>query len=89
MDTHVQDAGDGYDAMLLHGIYVEPSLQRRGIGSQLLEYAADLARGSDADGLIVKAQKDAEDFFKSRGMKKLHTHDSRRDFENRYWMPVP
>ena len=37
------------------------------------------------DGVLVKAQNDAVEFFLAQGMQKLEAEDLQRDYENRYW----
>jgi len=74
--------------LLLHGLYVHPDKQHRGIGSQLFRVAETAVREAQLDGLLVRAQKDAEAFYISRGMYKLATMDAARDFASRYWMPT-
>ena len=71
--------------MLLHGIYVLPERQHQGIGRQLLSAAEEAARVRKFNGIVVKAQKDAEGFFRAQGLEKLGARDPARDYENRYW----
>jgi N-acetylglutamate synthase-like GNAT family acetyltransferase len=82
-----QGPGDA-KAFLLHGIYVHPEQQHRGIGSHLLQSAEQAARTHKYDGVLVKAQKDAERFFQASGLEKLDPQDVVRDYENRYWKPL-
>jgi N-acetylglutamate synthase-like GNAT family acetyltransferase len=83
----VELEGSG-SVMLLHGIYVDPDYQRAGIGSQLLKYAESSCREHRVDGLLVKVQKGAENFFQAMGLKRLAVKNSERDYENRYWKPI-
>ena len=76
---------DDKKGLLLHGLYVNPEQQRRGIGGQLLKAVEASARSQHADGLLVKVQKDAEDFFSTQGLYRLAVQDPNRDYENRYW----
>jgi N-acetylglutamate synthase-like GNAT family acetyltransferase len=84
-DTEPHQGPADERAMLLHGIYVHPEQQHRGIGSQLLAAAEHTACARDFDGIMVKAQKDAEGFFGAQGLEKLEIRDLARDYENRYW----
>ncbi len=88
LDTQSQRVEGNYSALLLHGIFIDPARQRSGIGSQLLEHAEDLIREYKVDALIVKVQKDAEEFFKAKGLKKLAVNDPDREYENQYWKLV-
>jgi len=83
-----RDAPPGKRALLLHGLYVLPGEQSRGIGTRLLNTAQALAHKHDFDGLLVKAQADAEGFFQKQGMARLPVDDPKRDFERRYWLEV-
>jgi predicted N-acetyltransferase YhbS len=74
--------------LLLHGLYVDPEQQRRGIGTRLLSAAATAARQQGYDGLLVKAQADAEGFFRSQGLQKLAVADANRDYANRFWLDL-
>jgi predicted N-acetyltransferase YhbS len=86
--AETRDAPPGKRAMLLHGIYVHPSVQQRGIGSRLLETAKNMARAKRYDGLLVKAQAGAERFFERHSMRRLGVEDTKRDYEGRYWISV-
>lgn len=74
--------------MLLHGLYVDPDRQHRGTGTRLLSAAAAAAREQGYDGLLVKAQADAEGFFRSQGLQKLVVADASRDYPNRFWLDL-
>lgn len=82
------DAPPGYSALLLHGIYVVPDLHHRGIGTNLLESAEIAAVSGRFDGLLVKAQRDAEPFFIACGFEKLPVVDPLRDYPHRYWKKI-
>ena len=71
--------------LLLHGIYVDPARQHRGIGSLLFRAAEEAARSQEYDGLLVKAQSSADGFFLSRGMHRLEPDDPDRHYANRFW----
>ena len=75
-------------ALLLHGIYVDPTYHRKGIGHQLFQCAEESVRGKKYDGLLVKAQEDANEFFISEGMRRLPIEDSSRQYANRYWKRI-
>jgi len=76
------------NCLLLHGIYVRPDRQRCGIGGNLLEAAEDIIDERHLDGVVVKAQKDANNFFISHGLQRLAAEDVDRDYANRFWKPV-
>lgn len=83
-----RDAPAGRRGLLLHGIYVDPARQRAGIGARLLDAAADAAREHGCDGLLVKAQADANGFFAARGLTRLAVVDPLRDYPHRFWQQV-
>jgi hypothetical protein len=43
------------------------------------------AREQRFDGLLVKAQSDAVDFFVARGLQRLPVVDPDRDYPHRFW----
>lgn len=75
-------------ALLLHGIFVNPLHQGKGIGTRLFKLATDAATKAGCDGVLVRAQQDAEGFFAHMGMAKLDVIDDRRDYAHRYWKPL-
>lgn len=79
------DVASGYRGLLLHGLYVDPAVHGKGIGSRLLAAAEAAARAQDLDGVLVKAQRGAEGFFLARGYCKLAVDDPRRDYPYRLW----
>jgi predicted N-acetyltransferase YhbS len=83
-----KDAPAEKSALLLHGIYVVPVHQQNGIGRRLFKTAEAAVRIYDYDGLLVKAQDDANGFFISQGMTKLKSHDPVRDYANRFWKAI-
>jgi predicted N-acetyltransferase YhbS len=72
-------------ALVLHGLFVDPKHHKKGIGTRLFQFFEKAAQKEQCDGLIVRAQKDAEGFFLHLGMKKLDVVDDRRDYAHRYW----
>jgi GNAT superfamily N-acetyltransferase len=82
------EAPAGHTALLLHGIYVDPTCHRQGIGSRLLEAAELAICRQGRDGLLVRAQPDATGFFVSRGMGRVPVKDPARQYANRFWKPV-
>ena len=82
------DAGDaptGHSALLLHGIYVAPDQHRLGVGTRLFEAAEMAASLSGFDGVLVKAQPGAGDFFRALGLERVPVHDCCRDYPHRFW----
>ncbi|MDZ7753058.1 MAG: GNAT family N-acetyltransferase [Gammaproteobacteria bacterium] len=79
-------AGD--KGLLLHGLYVDPRWHGKGVGSRLFASVEDKARGLGRDGLLVKAQAGAREFFEHMGMRALAAVDEERDYANRYWLPL-
>jgi len=83
-----RDCPQGRRGLQLHGIYVTPDQQRHGIGARLLSAVAMAARAQGCDGVLVKAQADAEGFFGSPGLQKLPVLQPDRDYPHRYWLDV-
>ncbi len=79
------EAGSG---MLLHGLYVDPARHGQGLGARLLEDAAGAARDRGHEGILVRAQADAEGFFARRGFRRLPVRDEARDYAARFWLPL-
>jgi GNAT superfamily N-acetyltransferase len=83
-----KDLPAGKNALLLHGIYVQPQQHRRGIGHQLFQAAEQVAKENHFDGLLVKAQEDACGFFIAQGMDKLEAEDPARHYAHRFYKDV-
>jgi GNAT superfamily N-acetyltransferase len=81
----VADTPSGANGLLLHGIYVIPTLHKSGIGSRLLDAAIKAAHQGGFDGLLVKANPDAQGFFSAKGLQPLSTQDAGRDYPYRFW----
>lgn len=76
------------EALLLHGLYVDPHHNRQGIGTQLLQAAEAAARERGMAGVVVKAQRDAAGFFKARGYRAIEVTNAGRDYAHRLWKAV-
>ena len=74
--------------LLLYGIYVMPTRQRGGVGMLLLRHALEQARNRGMDGLLVKAQVDANRYFAAKGFTSLPVADPVRDYPHRWWKTV-
>jgi N-acetylglutamate synthase-like GNAT family acetyltransferase len=86
---HEQIAEDIPDkSILIHGLFVQPEQQHKGIGTQLFLQAEHMAQQQSAHGLLVKAHKDAGEFFSAMGMIKLAVSNEVRDYADRYWKPI-
>jgi GNAT superfamily N-acetyltransferase len=84
-----RDLPVGKTGLLLHGLYVDPDHQRQGVGSLLLAAAVRAASEQGFDGLLVKAQHAAENFFLARGLEALTVTDAERDYPHRFWKAAP
>lgn len=87
-DADPSDCPPQQAGLLLHGLYVEPDWQGRGIGQQLLQAAGQVVHDAGRQGLLVKAHKDAVGFFTSQGLRRLEVEDKNRDYANRFWLDV-
>lgn len=87
----VEPAADGAALgrpLAIHGLYVRPECQRRGLGARLVDAAAAVARRLGCDGLVVRANREARAFFLHRGFAELPTADAERDYPHRFWRPL-
>ena len=83
-----KDTPQHKSGLLLHGLYVNPDIQRQGVGKKLLQAAENAAQAKGVSGLLVKAQPDAIDFFLHHKMHEVKIQDSSRDYAHRLWKPV-
>lgn len=81
----VKDTPTGQSALLLHGIYVDPSHHHQGIGRRLFRLAEQAVLNHQYSGLLVKAQEDAKGFFLTQGMTRMEVEDPARHYANRFW----
>lgn len=84
----VHDCPQGRPGLQLHGIYVEPDQRQRGVGTGLLFAAGAAARQEGHDGLLVKAQADAEGFFEAQGLQTLPVLQPDQEYPHRYWLDL-
>lgn len=74
-----------HTGLLLHGLYVDPDAQRQGFGSRLLYAAEEAARSRGLDGVLIKAQRDAEPFFLAAGWQRLAVDETGSHYPHRLW----
>lgn len=84
-EAAAKDLPAACSGLMLHGLYVSPAWQGRGIGTRLIEAAFALCRQTGHQGLLVKAQPDAAAFFQARGLQPLAVRDPDRDYPYRFW----
>lgn len=82
-----RDCPAGRRGLLLHGLYVAPAKQRCGLGTRLLQCALSASAAAGFDGLLARAQRDAEGWFEQKGFQRLPVDDG-RDYAGRYWLPT-
>ena len=83
--ANASDLPDLKEGLLLHGLYVDPELQKKGIGKALVEYSVSEVRKRSLDGLLVKAQVDANSYFENQGFEKLPVNNPAKDYPHRWW----
>lgn len=83
--AELKDTPAHLNALLLHGIYVDPTHYHKGIGKQLFQAAEQATKDKHFDGLLVKAQAGAEGFFLAMGMHPLSVENTGRQYANRFW----
>lgn len=76
-------------AKLLHGLFIAPGFQRRGIGQTLIGEVAVRAAASDAslDGLLIKAERVAIGFFEHCGLEQIKAV-APEDYPYQFWRPL-
>lgn len=74
--------------LLLHGLYVDPAFQNQSIGQRLLQFSLQRVKSEELDGLLVKAQIDANRFFEKQGFKHLPIIDGDKDYPHRWWKKI-
>jgi GNAT superfamily N-acetyltransferase len=80
-----EELGAPARGMLLHGVYVDPALQRQGLGRALIAAVVQSTQEQEMAGVLVKAQADAVPFFRALGWEALPVRDAIRDYPHRYW----
>jgi N-acetylglutamate synthase-like GNAT family acetyltransferase len=80
-----KDAPPGKHALLLHGIYVIPSMHGQGMGQRLFLVAENAVQKHQLQGLLVKAQAGANGFFVAQGMQRLPDEGGTARYANRFW----
>jgi N-acetylglutamate synthase-like GNAT family acetyltransferase len=61
----------------LDGLFVEPRMQRRGIGQSLLEYCAEVTRKRGATAIHVVGNPHAAEFYAASGFEVIGTTETR------------
>jgi GNAT superfamily N-acetyltransferase len=79
---------DARRGWLLHGLFVRPDQQRRGVGWHLLASVVSTARQAGIHGIVVKANRHAVPFFEANGFNPLAPADTKRDYPHRYWLSL-
>ncbi|MGB5707257.1 MAG: GNAT family N-acetyltransferase, partial [Arenicellales bacterium] len=75
-------------SILLHGIYVKSDYHGEGIGTYLVDYVSKRARKSGYDRMIVKAWRDAEEFFLRMGFYGSTNNEQERLYPRQLWRIV-
>ncbi len=78
----------GSQGLLLHGLYVSPTLAKQGLGRRLVGACIAASEAAKVDGLLVKAQTDAAGFFESLGFTRMPVDSGMHQYDLRYWLPT-
>lgn len=73
-------------ALLLHGVFVDTPNHRHGVGRTLVKCCIKAAKEQSLDGVLVKAQPDAFEFFQALKFEQLPVVDEELDYKHRYWL---
>lgn len=84
----IKDTPNNKAALLLHGLYVTPTMQHQGVGKKLLDTAEKAVKEKGLDGLLVKAHAEATRFFIKQGMWEIKIQDPSRDYAHRLWKDI-
>ena len=87
-ETHPANTSRHTSGSLLHGLYVLPGHQRRGIGARFIELLAQRTRAANGDGIAVRACRDSVEFFLSRGFEQAPSEGSTDTYPLRLWKSV-
>mgnify|MGYP001557148571 CR=1 FL=1 len=79
------DLPETSSGLLLHGLYVNPEYQHQGVGQKLIHQSFQHVRHHQLQGLLVKAQCNANSYFDQQGFEKLAVNDANRDYPHRWW----
>lgn len=80
--------GNGHH-VLLHGLYVQPSMHGLGIGSALTAAVVDQARDRGASGVLVKAERVSAGYFERLGFHRLPANgEGGAVYPHRFWLPI-
>ena len=76
---------DDRQSLLLHGVFVDTTSHRQGVGRKLVDTALAQAKEKSLDGLLVHVQPDALAFFQALAFEQLPVVDEEVDYKHRYW----
>ena len=76
------------EGVLLHGLYVVPQLQKMGLGTRLVDLVAHRAAENGANGIAVRAWKEAGPFFSSLNFEPLNADPSSDTYPLRLWKRI-
>lgn len=86
--TRVRGAS-GEQGALLHGLYVRPRWQHRGVGRALQRLVSQAAAGLGFDGLLVKAERVSVGYFERCGYRRLDgEHHFGVSYPYLFWLPL-
>ena len=74
--------------LLLHGLYVAPEYQRKQVGNKLMDHSMEHVKQQQMQGLLVKAQPDANSYFEKQGFECLPVNNINKDYPYRWWKLV-
>lgn len=80
------DTPQGRKGLLLHGVYIVPELHRLGLGNRLVKKALHAARQHGFAGLLAKANRKAQGFFRATGWQLQKVEHPDRDYPYRFWL---
>ena len=82
------DTPEACSALLLHGLYVTPARQRRGVGASMVCHVMGIARARGVEGVSTRVWRESEAFFVALGFAAFGDAAKASRHPRRMWKPL-
>lgn len=75
-----------HESTLFHGLYIDPRLQGKGIGKQLMDHVFSRAKSFGRGSMLIRAERVSAAYFAKEGLAPIETAETEYPYQFKKWL---